>query len=162
MSPRVRNAAPIAWPSLSDLARAIGMDLAALTRLDAVKAMKRRKVGREVKVPPIQAQAFLALRGLSSAGAEREVEQIVEHRLSRLPGATDIEPVQIGGRLIPGNPFRDEPLRPTYLTSKRPPAGTTPQPDMERLRALHARFEGRGHIPIEEYIRRDREREDEP
>jgi hypothetical protein len=99
MMPRTRTvpaamgkAAPISWPSLTDLAaslygRARGLDT--LGREVRRLRVRTRKIGRELRVEPRGAVRVLEARGLTIERATALVMRVVEMRTQEVPGITE-------------------------------------------------------------------------
>lgn len=92
--------APLAWPSLSDLAlplygRARGLDT--LGREVRRLRVQTRKIGRELRVEPRGAVRVLEARGVTAEQATAVVVRVVEKRKKKVP-AMEQEP---GTRTIP-------------------------------------------------------------
>jgi hypothetical protein len=143
------QAPPIAWPSLSDLARLLDLDLSTLSRLVTARGASTMRIGREVKVSPPDAVDLLKDRGYSEEAANAQMRAIVQQRM---PGRID----------APGEQFR--PIDPDD-----PPAAFAPSNDgpvlgdmrerLIELAELDEIFAGLPHMPLEEYIRKDRDDE---
>lgn len=87
-APPLERAAPITWPSLSDLASSL---YGSAQRLDTLGREVRRlgvttrKIGRELRVEPLGAVRVLEARGVPVEKATELVEQAVETRTREVP-----------------------------------------------------------------------------
>lgn len=86
------KAAPITWPSLSDLAaplygRARGLDT--LGREVRRLGVRTRKIGRELRVEPRGAVRVLEARGVTVEQATAVVTRVVETRKGEVPAMTE-------------------------------------------------------------------------
>jgi hypothetical protein len=142
------QAPPIAWPSLSDLARLLDLDLSTLSRLVTARGANTMRIGREVKVSPSDAVDLLKDRGYSVEAANARTRAIVQERM----------PV----RESTGQAFRpidpDDPPTAFAPSNDGPVLGDIQERLME-LAELDEIFGRLPHVPLEEYIRKDRDDE---
>jgi hypothetical protein len=78
-----------AWPSLSQLAAALGQrpgrELSTLSRAVRAKGLHSRRLGRERRIAPPDAVRLLVDRGVPELRATRVVEKLVEARAGAIP-----------------------------------------------------------------------------
>jgi hypothetical protein len=91
---------PVTWPSLSDLARLLGVDLSTFSRLATVRKRATRRIGREVRMAPSEAVDVLVERGLDHEIAETQVRRVVGERRARVPAAQEAEQLPVKARLV--------------------------------------------------------------
>ncbi|MHB8618135.1 MAG: hypothetical protein ACYDAG_00965 [Chloroflexota bacterium] len=149
---RTAEAPPIAWPSLSDLAKLLAVDLSTFSRLSSVTSADRPRLGREVKIAPDDAIRILEERGLSHVLAEEHVQRLVDLRAEAVPALRGHgTPPGPQARLTPSNPRIRQRARLMPATRHMAAATRPNAPDMGRFeqrdRELGDRF-----IPLERYI----------
>jgi hypothetical protein len=143
------QAPPIAWPSLSDLARVLDLDLSTLSRLVTARGANTMRIGREVKVSPPDAVDLLKDRGYSEDAANAQTRAIVQERMPGRFEATIEE-------FRPMDP--DDPPAAFAPSNAGPVIGDIRERLME-LAELDEIFGRLPHVPLEEYIRKDRDDE---
>lgn len=104
------KAAPITWPSLTDLAssiygRARGLDT--LGREVRRLRVRTRKIGRELRVDPRGAVRVLEARGVTVEQATEVVARGVEARRQEVPAMAQRKEKRTAARSAPAHGYRD-------------------------------------------------------
>ena len=152
----------IVWPNCTELAKTVGLSLSAFTRLARLREAQTKKVGRDVRVDPVDAISVLVTRGFHEDAAEKQVADLVESRSHQLlvfrtqrSGHQRKDPDMIGHFSFDDEP----PLELSYMSTNAPPAREMPAPDMTRFDELDRMLAGTP-VSIEEYIAADRAEHD--
>jgi hypothetical protein len=144
------DAMPIAWPSLTDLARLLGIDRSTLSRLSSVRRQPTRQIGRERRMSPAAAIDVLVERGFDENTAAERVLGVVARRQSRVPAAAESVSPSGRPRRLPASSLFISPSR--LVALKLPPASDpTELTDADLFAALDRRLNGRA-VPLERYI----------
>jgi hypothetical protein len=157
----LQDAMPIAWPSLSDLAREMRVGRSTISRMSAIRKRRGPKIGREVKVPPDTAVAVMVARGFTREIAVAAVHRIVDQYLAGLPStvpAVQGAPALAVTSLTRSNIGRSHLAQLTPARMPSPVADTDQLAEMssaERLAFLDRMLGGRT-VPIEQYIDQNR------
>ena len=151
------NTPVIAWPSLTDLAGLLGISLSNLSRFSGVRTHQTRRVGKEVKIAPLDAVAILVERGLTEEIAMTSVLHVIEKRRERVPAlcASDLA----ANPAVSGVSLRRSTFRPSqeaslvrfHLFPARSQTMLSRDEILARFEALDRRTKG-SDAPLESYI----------